>query len=396
MNILIYNLNEPLPEQGGMERVTDLLARLLKEKGFNVLLLCQIKNRQNKNYISPVPIFYLPDRNLIDSSLNKEFFISCVTQNKIDLVIDQTQGGIIGRFGIFKNKEKSIFSHIKLVAVLHNSALSYLQNIHIILRKDTSPFMGRILNDLYIRIKKINGYRMNKILYKEFSSNYDAIVVLSESLFQEVQFFAPKVDVKKLYAIPNPNTYEFIDNPIPKQKEILFVGRMDNKAKGIDRLLKIWKLLAEKNDDWNLTLIGDGPDKPMLEEMAREMGLKRYEFKGYLNPKPYYEKASIFCMTSTFEGFGMVITEAMQHGVIPLAFDSYTTVHDIIKNGYNGFLIKPFDIDEYARKIQILIDDKNLLEELSYNSRLFSNKFSSDEIVSKWITLISDIDEDNH
>lgn len=70
-------------------------------------------------------------------------------------------------------------------------------------------------------------------------------------------------------------------------------------------------------------------------------------------------------MTSLFEGFGLVLTEAMYYGVVPLAFNSYANVGDIINDKVNGFIIPPFDIKEYADKISSLIDNETLRLQMS-------------------------------
>lgn len=61
----------------------------------------------------------------------------------------------------------------------------------------------------------------------------------------------------------------------------------------------------------------------ILKEMAHKLNLKNISFEGFQEPEPYYARSSLFCLTSTFEGFGLVLAEAMQHGCVPLAFDSY-------------------------------------------------------------------------
>lgn len=62
--------------------------------------------------------------------------------------------------------------------------------------------------------------------------------------------------------------------------------------------------------DWHLDIVGDGPDAAALKELAERLRLSNVSFEGFRNPAPYYRRASIFCMTSTFEGFGLVLPEA--------------------------------------------------------------------------------------
>ena len=102
-------------------------------------------------------------------------------------------------------------------------------------------------------------------------------------------------------------------------------------------------------------IVGDGEQRPILERKAKNM--ERVNFVGFSDPVPYYKESAIFCMTSNFEGFPMVLPEAMSFGVVPLAFDSFPAVSDIIIDNKNGFLIPPFSIKQYVKKIEILINN---------------------------------------
>ena len=81
-----------------------------------------------------------------------------------------------------------------------------------------------------------------------------------------------------------------------------------------------------------------------------------------------YEKAKILLMTSNYEGTPMVIPEAMAYGTVPIVMNSFAGVNDIIKNGFNGILTKPFSIKDMSNTIQLLINNSNKLEEISNNA----------------------------
>lgn len=80
-----------------------------------------------------------------------------------------------------------------------------------------------------------------------------------------------------------------------------------------------------------------------------------------------YKRAQIICVSSTYEGFSLVLTEALQYGVIPVAFDSFESVHDIIDTGKNGFLVKPFQINYYANILKSLMFNDNLRQQIQMN-----------------------------
>lgn len=137
---------------------------------------------------------------------------------------------------------------------------------------------------------------------------------------------------------------------------------------------------------WKLIIVGDGPDKDVLINKAKD--ISNIEFKGYQDPREYYEKASIFCMTSIFEGFPMCLTEAMQFGCVPVAFDSFSAVYDIIKPGETGELVKSFDKKEYVGKLIHLIDDETYRKKLSKNAFQYVKRYDIANILPKWIELI--------
>ena len=97
-------------------------------------------------------------------------------------------------------------------------------------------------------------------------------------------------------------------------------------------------------------------------------------------------------MTSSFEGFGLVLTEALQNGIIPIAFDSYNAVRDIIDDGLTGMLIKPFSIESYAKHLSILMSDTSLRDTMRENIRNKDlSSFSEENVYNKWIILFNQL-----
>lgn len=378
MHILIFNHNQSLPQQGGMERVTDLLARLFVEHGHNVTLLYTRKNRLGVVYVPPCKMIQL-------SEVNRDArgqFKRIVEQEMPDAIIDQCEGGIIGPFGIYP-KRPDFLSQTKLIAVVHSSAKNQIDALPIILKS------GKWWRDLfYIPLKVWNAKRVVRMKYRSIALNYDWLVALSSGFFGEILSFAPAL-AGKLVSIPNPLNYDMVNLSVEKINEILFVGRMDNNAKGIDRLLRIWSMLFHVNPSWKLTLVGEGKDRAWLEQYAVELGLENYSFVGQQLPTSYYERAKLFCMTSSFEGFGMVLTEAMQHATVPVAFDSYAAAKDIITNGQDGCLVVPFDEEQYAKQLSRLMSDEALRTQFALKGIKSVQQFSKNNVWRRWETLLS-------
>ena len=173
----------------------------------------------------------------------------------------------------------------------------------------------------------------------------DVYEVLSPSFIELFKKFTGIKNPTKLVAQTNPITIdgsvqsEKITNVDKKEKEIIYVGRLDFVQKRVYRVIDTWNYLEERFPDWRLTIVGDGEDRENLENHVRYLGLKRVSFEGFQNPLNYYKRASMLLLTSDFEGFGLVIIEGMSFGVVPFVYGSYPAVYDIIDDNINGFIL---------------------------------------------------------
>lgn len=172
-----------------------------------------------------------------------------------------------------------------------------------------------------------------------------------------------------------------------KENIVLFSGRLEQFSKRVDRLLRIWQRVAPDIPQWRLVIAGDGPDGEMLRRMAVEMGLERVEFLGYCSDMSgLYRRASVLCLTSQTEGWPLCLTEAQANGVIPIAFAATGGIREILEpDGVNGFLVTPFDEDEYARKLLDLVnvpEDKKLRMRHAVVKKAAS--YSPERTAEKW------------
>ena len=179
-----------------------------------------------------------------------------------------------------------------------------------------------------------------------------------------------------------------------KDSQIVFVGRLENMTKRPYRILQTWKLIEGKYPDWNLTFVGDGPDRQSLEAKVEEQGLKRVTFVGFQNPVEYYKRASILMLTSDIEGFPLVLAECMSFGVVPVVYASYPAVYDIIEDGVDGIIIPKKDIfpaELTARKVSLIMDDENIRMEMALAASKKSQQFSISTICRQWENTFNEI-----
>lgn len=377
------------PQKGGVERVTDTLCKNLLKQGYNIFYLhCKWGSEDRKNYHYPVPTYVLPSQYIYDNN-NINFYHDFLADKKIDIVIHQD--ALYESAYLFLNTNNL---NIKKIAVLHSNPLlnyDYLWEIISQLKNNTiiEKFKRIARCILYHKIKREEWQR--KLIHYDFLlKNSDKIVILSPLYASAIKRINP-ILIDKTIAIYNPNTYH-VQSTIPeKSKEIIYVGRLCERTKKISRLLKIWRNLYPNQPDWKLKIIGDGEDRDHLLSISNKLHLKNIEFTGFKDPEQYYKNADIICMTSDFEGFPMTLTEAMQFGCVPIAFDSFDAVKDIIIPGVTGDLVKPFKLNEYTEKLSRLMNDNDYRKRLSINSFEYVNKFDVEKIINEWIKLIESI-----
>lgn len=256
----------------------------------------------------------------------------------------------------------------------------------------------RILSFLYDLVRYPLGYEKRMLqgrrLYRFIYEHADAVVLLSSRFQKEFCRVAGLRSGGKLRALSNPLLIAPPEALPPKRKEILYVGRLPWQHKRVDRILRAWHLLEAEFPDWQLTIVGDvddGDGASRYQELSRDLHLQRVSFEGLQVPDAYYARASIFCMSSSNEGFGLVLTEAQAAGCVPVAFDSYSAVHDIIEDGVNGCLVKPFDIKAYADTLRRLMGDEAKLAAMSAAARESVKRFTSERIFAECEKLLQEV-----
>lgn len=172
-------------------------------------------------------------------------------------------------------------------------------------------------------------------------------------------------------------------------KNILFVGRLEEKQKGLDLLIKSFYLVNQNRPDWNLIIVGDGPDRKKLSDDITKYNLwSNVSIHPFTNRiQDFYVDASIFISTSRWEGFGLVITEAMTCGLPVVAFENSGPT-EILDNGEYGILVPKYDVNKFAQAIIRLIENPNELRYYSQKSLERSKDFSLSEIIKQWEYII--------
>lgn len=371
---------------GGVEIVTKTLANKFVEKGHNVSIFAfaPAKNSIEQLFNKTIKIYI--QKKLQYNKENISTLRQILIKDSIDIIINQWG---LPFLPIKIALKASQHLNIKIISIHHNSpsANGILQNIEIQLLSTTNPLKKLLLHYKKTIYKQITSHSMRYVY-----NHSDLFMVLSPSFIEEFKSFTKISKAKKLITQTNPVTIDSSDfqySQMDKQKEIIYVGRIDYNQKRVYRVIDIWEKLENKYPDWKLTIVGDGLERKNLEKQAKESNLKRIRFEGFQSPKAYYERASILVLTSEYEGFPLVLAECMSFGVVPVVYGSYSAVYDIIKNKTNGIIIQPqngqFDTAEMAEQLSDLMDNEILRNKMAYEAIQTSKKnYSLETIYQSW------------
>ena len=195
---------------------------------------------------------------------------------------------------------------------------------------------------------------------------------------------------KNVSVIPNPVTFipERINDVVKQPNRIIAVGRL-HAQKGFDLLIESFSLIANKIPDWYIDVYGHGIDEILLRNMIHKKGLDgRINLKG-LTDSIYdeYKKSQFFVLSSRYEGFGLVLVEAMSCGIPCISFRCEYGPEEIITDMKDGILINDGDINELANKLLWMATHPEERNRMGIEARKKSFSFKKELIMQKWIDL---------
>lgn len=382
MNILFITQHQVTSQKGGIERITDIVTKSLPSK-YTCFSAYQIPTDLTPTeFVSAIHLVSNKEYELL-----KEF----ITNNNIDIIINQQclqLDKVLYKLKRELNFKSFFFQH----DVISEPWKAQKRDLKYSLALNFKPslFLKYHLFTIYRLTKKIVDY----IRYKQIYLNNNGVLILSNKykrLFLQT-IGATEDSAKKISIINNCITLsKFQPKFISRDNTVLIVSRMSESRKRIFLALEIWKKLNIKYPElshWKLILAGDGEFLESYKNFTKQHKLKNIEFKGQVDSTlPLYLKAKIFMMTSHSEGWGLTLTEAQQMGVVPIAFNSYPAIEDIIDNT-NGILVTEGDIDGYVDNLANLMTNPKMLIELSNEATKVTTKYSIDKVIKQWTKVL--------
>jgi|GEM_PF-1071217 len=377
------------PNVGGTERVTDILTRELSKRGHTIYYIYSVKRDTDQSFDNPAEeTFYIPEDVLLSDN-GVQIFQKYIRAKGIDVVINQ--GGVMGTCRNFVN----VPAGCKSVTTIHFDPRYGLDSLFMEQMRLRNRLALEKLKRIYrffafpIRRRQLKRYLND--LYTYWGTHCEKVVLLSDKFIPAFRSIAPGFPDEKLSAIPNPISFPVNKDCSEKRDIILWVGRMDFRQKRPDLMVEIWGKAHKMIPGWELIMLGEGPALDSVKDKAK--GLPRIKFPGAKNSLPYYRISKILSSSSSSssssEGWGMVLTEAASQGTVPIAFDSYASVRDII--GTEAQLVAPYDTLEYAKKIHCLATNETLLLDIREKGYETANRYSIESVVNRWEELLREI-----
>ena len=364
---------------GGMERVLTMKANYFADHfGYDITII--LTDGEDK------PIFYpLSDKvKVVNLNIGFEELWTCSFIKKIVIYLKKQY--------LYKKMLKKELMRIRpdITVSMLRREINFINEI-----KDGSKKIGEIhINRANFRNFDAKDDNFIKRLFAKIWMNdltnklkrLDRFVVLTE---KDKEAW---VELDNVYVIPNPLSFILQNVSKLTEKRVIVVGRYCHE-KGYDLLLKAWRIVQNSIADWRLEVYGEG-DRSQYDEMISSLNIDRHRCILHgrsSNIQDEFEKSSLAVCSSKFEGFGLVITEAMSCGLPVVSFDCPWGPRAIIQDGEDGLLVENGNVEKLAEALIMMIQHPEMRSKMAAKAIENVQRFSIEKIAEKWRSLFDSL-----
>jgi glycosyltransferase involved in cell wall biosynthesis len=374
-------LTPPLdPTTGGVQMSTVKMVRMLSAHGHEVAVFSFAAHGHMDG--PPAPLAFAAEPGGASNSKNIDLFRTWLTSFGPAVIVNQMP---------YERAITAAIEHHREawgVACLRNSLYSVRNNLDRFADAVLPSRVARLAKNPVGRAALLHVHRRrHKRDLRMILRSYDRFVLFAEPNLEELRFFVPDYDPKKIEFIPNSIPYVAPEAP-QKERRLLWLARVEVHQKRADLILPLWRRLAPLLSDWSFDVVGDGPWLDELRRQATAERLPRIQFHGRQPSQPFFERAPIFIMTSDFEGFPNTLIEAQSQGAVPVALDTYPMVRWLIRNSESGLLVARNDLDALASVVASLAEDPDRLSAMGEHARQAAARFTEERVAAQWNSLM--------
>lgn len=231
------------------------------------------------------------------------------------------------------------------------------------------------------------GRRARRIARRLAVRSCEHVVVLTQ---RDREKWERALGARNVVVIPNALPFAMPSEPAPRTSKVaLAIGRLTH-AKGFDVLLRAWRIVARAHPDWRLDIVGDGELRDELSALRDSLELQRCVriLAARRELEPMYLDASLFCLPSRYEGFGLVLIEAMAFGLPVVASNCETGPRELLEHEKNALLVPVDNAATQASCISRLLLDADLGKRLAEEGRVTARRFTPEVVGEAWCRLL--------
>lgn len=271
----------------------------------------------------------------------------------------------------------------KEIAFLRHLPCRTIAEMHFAMRQRAQLLMANHKGWFWSLVGRVRTWQLVRAV-----KALECLVVLTEADKREWQ----KAGCRNVAVIPNPCALKDVrstKNEGRRTKTVLAVGRL-HEQKGFDMLLQAWQMIEKKSAEWSLRIVGEGPQRSELESQIKSLKLQHVCLAGRSHEvAKEYAAASLFVLSSRYEGLPLALIEAMWSGVPCVAFDCLQGPAELLADG-RGWLVPAGDVEKLAQQIEYVIAHPDEAQERAQKAQAYARATYSEEVIMpRWEEIIN-------